>query len=213
MIMGPSYFSKEPDALLSKISILVVDTDHKILDLISNVLSKLGFSTIHKAQDAFEAIRILNAHKTDLVITDWDLNPRMQNLFGPLEDEHSAITDSWQMSAPTSGASLVRFLRASKQSPNPYVSIIMLTSQALKNNIEAARDSGVNEILLKPISAEGLCNRIMRIIEHTPPFIVSPNYTGPCRRRMNAPHPGQPDRRMRDNSQGQALMHDRRPSA
>ena len=94
--------------------------------------------------------------------------------------------------------SCLRYLRNSKRSPNPFLSVIMLTGPAIRQNIEHARDSGVNEIILKPITAESLCDRIKKVIENTLPFITADNYRGPCRRRKTTEPPNQQERRKRD---------------
>ena len=58
-----------------------------------------------------------------------------------------------------------------------------------------ARDSGVNEILAKPISIKSLHSRLVSIIEQPRPFVKSKNYFGPCRRRSDDPKYAGPERR------------------
>ena len=46
--------------------------------------------------------------------------------------------------------------------------LILITSDASRDLIEAAREAGVNDLLLKPISAKQLLTRIARAVAATP---------------------------------------------
>ena len=50
-----------------------------------------------------------------------------------------------------------------------------------------ARDSGVTEIIAKPVSLRSLYSRIVAVIERPRPFIRTPDYFGPDRRRRQIP--------------------------
>ena len=66
-------------------------------------------------------------------------------------------------------------------------------------NITSARDSGVNEVVINPLMAEDLCQRIISVIEDTRPYITAPEFKGPCRRRNVASLPsGTRERRERE---------------
>ena len=71
--------------------------------------------------------------------------------------------------------------------------------------VAAARDAGVNEMVVKPLSMEGLVLRLMHVLKAPRGFIRSPGYLGPDRRRL-------PERRRIERRlQGPiALMPDRR---
>jgi two-component system chemotaxis response regulator CheY len=199
-LANSSIVSKDPSYRLKKIQVLVVDNDPAIVSLLGNVLKKLGFGSVHTAKDGFEALDLMNRNKMDLVITDWDLKTDTQHAHEeelPPNDIILVDTD-WTPPAPSNGSMFLRFIRGSKHSPNPYLAVIMLTGVALRDNIAYARDSGVNEIIVKPISAESLCSRILMVIENDRPFVTSKNYKGPCRRRVNKLSKDQKDRRMAD---------------
>lgn len=181
---------------LAKIDVLLLDNDPKIVNLLSNVMQTLGFESLHRAQDGFEGIRILKEKPMDLIITDWDLQPVKE--YPDNIPSNAVITSEWGEFPPNNGASFVRCLRHSPVSPDPFVPVIMLTGPTLKNNIRYARDAGVNEILLKPIVAEDLCERIIEIVERPRPFITSSSYRGPCRRRRVVPLNGKPERRKQE---------------
>jgi DNA-binding response OmpR family regulator len=86
----------------------------------------------------------------------------------------------------------IRRVRDAKTSPNPCVPIIMLTGRAELPLVIQARDAGVNEFLAKPVSAKALYGRITAAVLHPRPFIRTPTYFGPDRRRQKL---GPPDDR------------------
>lgn len=94
-----------------------------------------------------------------------------------------------------SGLDLVHHIRRSRNSLNPYLSILMLTGHAGAAEIEAARDAGVNEFLAKPVSVLALGSRLAEIVERPRRFVRSATYFGPDRRRRAEKYQG-PDRRV-----------------
>jgi len=80
----------------------------------------------------------------------------------------------------------VSFVRTIRRSPNEKVQtmpVIMITGHADRHRVEGARDVGVNEIMVKPVTERGLHSRIQEIILRPRPFVFGPTYFGPCRRR------------------------------
>jgi hypothetical protein len=59
----------------------------------------------------------------------------------------------------------------------------------------AARDAGVTEFLVKPLSAKALYERILSVVLHPRPFVRTKNYFGPDRRRNSNPGYAGPERR------------------
>lgn len=185
--VGPNTIARKRQLTrLGKVDVLLVDNDSKILDLLTSVLKRLGFESLQQARDGFEAIQIMENQHIDMVITDWELKP-MTELSPTDVEPNSVITTDWELSPPVDGASFVKYLRSAPSSPNRYIPIIMLTGTTLRDNIEYARDSGVSEILKKPITAKVLCDRIVSCIEAPRSFITSPAYKGPDRRRRDIP--------------------------
>ena len=102
------------------------------------------------------------------------------------------ITD-WVM-APIDGYEFTQMVRCAPDSPNPFVPIIMMTGRNLRDEVERARDIGVTEYLVKPITAEGLCSKIVSVIENPRECIRGPHYFGPDRRQTHGLY-GSADRR------------------
>ncbi len=97
---------------------------------------------------------------------------------------------------PLDGIDFVKLVRTARDSPNPYVPIIMLSGYTEYRRVVEARDAGVNEFLAKPISAKALYQRFAAIIDNPRPFIRTESYFGPDRRRQNmGPPRGSAERR------------------
>ena len=152
------------------LNILVVDDNTHMHVVVKAILNAMRIKNIRFSGDAADAFGEMRQFPPDIVITDWAMEP-------------------------LDGLDFVRLVRKGGDSPNPYVPVILLTGHTEMHRVLEARDSGVNEILAKPISIKSLYSRISSIVENTRPFIRSPGYFGPCRRRYNDPAYDGPERR------------------
>ena len=84
---------------------------------------------------------------------------------------------------PVDGIEFTRKVRLGRDSPNPYLPIIMVTGHTERARVEAARDAGVTEFLAKPITTQSLLTRLIEVVERPRPFIRCESYFGPDRRR------------------------------
>jgi two-component system, chemotaxis family, chemotaxis protein CheY len=191
-MMKKSHVIRKFSELLSSINVLIVDNNEKAIELMGEILKKLGFTSLHFAQDGFQAMEVLKKRDMDLIITDWELRPVGDNA-ADLPTKNSEEDESLK---PVDGGSFVKYVRMDKSSPDPYIPIMMLTGRALLNNVEYARDAGVNEILIKPVIVETLCKRIIMIVDDQRPFITAEKYKGPCRRRRAVPYNGEERRKL-----------------
>lgn len=191
--------AKNYNTVLSKVNILVVNGDDNVASMLRDVLLTMGFGTVVTANDGYNAVKTMKEIDIDLIITDWELEAK--EVMAVEQDKSNGViapVDIWSPIPPKCGASFVRYLRTSRHSPNQYVAVIMLTSNAQKERIQYGRDAGVNEIMLKPISAEALCYHIIQVIDNQRAFITAANYRGPCRRQFNKLPEGQEERRKQD---------------
>ncbi len=157
--------------VLDNINVLVLDDNRHMRNLVQSILHALGVKQIRVRSDAAEAFKELQHFHADVIIADWHMEP-------------------------LDGIDFVRLVRTAKDSPNPYVPIIMLTGYTEYQHVCEARDAGVNEFLAKPISARGLYTRFTAIIDNPRPFIRTKTYFGPDRRRQNlGPPRGTAERR------------------
>ncbi len=162
---------------LASIPVLIVDPDMPIANLVRNVLRSVGFENVRVAKDGKDALDILLSSPVDLLITDW----RMEHM---------------------DGVSLLRFLRSDPNSPNRFVPIIMLTGRAERRDVEEARDAGVTEYMVKPVTAKALFERIVQVVENPRSFILAKAYKGPDRRRGRDEAPTKEERRLRKPKAG-----------
>ncbi|MBC8241930.1 MAG: response regulator [Alphaproteobacteria bacterium] len=163
------------DYSLERLNLLVVDDNKHMRALVKSILHALGVRSVHEAIDGADAFKELRHFPADLIICDWNMEP-------------------------LDGLDFVRLVRTGADSPNPYVSIIMLTGHTELNRVLEARDTGVHEFLAKPISAKKLYSRIKAIIEHERKFIKAGRYFGPDRRRRVDPsYSGGERRKAEDN--------------
>ena len=56
--------------------ILIVDDYKTMLRIIRNLLKQIGFDNVEEATDGTEALQKLREKKFDLVISDWNMEPR-----------------------------------------------------------------------------------------------------------------------------------------
>ncbi|MBC8337283.1 MAG: response regulator [Rhodospirillales bacterium] len=151
------------------LKVLICDDSRQIRALLKNFLIGFGFQDIIETMDAETAFAELLEMDPDLVITDWNM-------------------------PTTNGIDLVRHIRQSPDSPNPYVPIIMLTGYTELDRVKVARDSGVSSFLAKPVSADSLYKRLVSLIEDRRLFVRTDDFIGPDRRFKSGEFEG-PERR------------------
>ncbi|HEY9163242.1 MAG TPA: response regulator [Magnetovibrio sp.] len=150
---------------LSNIKFLVVDDNTFARTLIRRILLQFGANDIQEASNGEAAMEEVIAYRPDIIIVDW-------------------------MMKPVDGMEFVRWLRDSKDSPDPFTPVIMVSAFSHMTNVLQARDAGINEFLAKPISAKTLLTRIQAVIEKPRQFVRADAYFGPDRRRRPLPHRG-----------------------
>lgn len=152
-----------------QLKVLLADDSRQMRGLVRTFLEALNIKKVEVASDADEAWEILKRFNPDLIISDWNM-------------------------PPTSGLDFVRRIRADKNSPNPYVPVIMITAYTEEYRVLEARDASVTEFLAKPVTAKGVYDRIKSVVEDTRNFVRTETYFGPDRRRGRRTYDG-PDRR------------------
>ena len=73
-----------------------------------------------------------------------------------------------------------------------------MTGHSEKSRVTEARDAGVTEFVAKPVKAQTLLTRIEAVILRPRPFVRSPSYFGPDRRRTGTKDYAGPFRRADD---------------
>jgi two-component system, chemotaxis family, chemotaxis protein CheY len=155
---------------LKRLHVLVVDDDPHMREVLKLILYGLGVGAVREASDAAQAFVQVRDSSPDIVLVDW-------------------------MMSPLDGLDFVRLMRNAKDSPNPYIPLIMVTGHTETRYVREARDVGVTEFLAKPVSPMALARRIAAVIHEPRPFIRTATYFGPDRRRQTKAFSGQEKRR------------------
>lgn len=162
---------------LHQLKVFIVDDNEHMRILLRTVLRAMGVHHLYEFPDGEAALAHLDAVHPDFILTDLSM-------------------------APMDGLTLAKTLRQMPDENARVVPIIMITGHTERRRIEAARDAGVNEILAKPITTQGLYHRIEQIIYKPRIFVRAPNYFGPDRRRSKKADYAGPFRRQSDQDEG-----------
>lgn len=120
------------------IKIMVVDDFATMRKVIRNLLKQVGYENIVEAEDGVIALKTLKSQKIDFVVSDWNM-PNM------------------------TGLELLKAVRADDDlKTTPF---LMVTAEALQDNVIAAVKAGVSNYIVKPFTAEVLNEKITKILE------------------------------------------------
>ncbi len=156
---------------LANIKFLIVDDNAFMRTIIRRILSTLGVHETREANDGAEALKTIQTWPADIILLDWEMTP-------------------------FDGIEFTQMIRGAHDGTNTFLPIIMVSAHSEYWRIAAARDAGVTEFLVKPISAKSLFARIRNVIENPRPFVNAPGFFGPDRRRHDEVH--QEERREHD---------------
>jgi CheY-like chemotaxis protein len=159
--------------LLEPIKVLVLDDNRHMINLVTQILYALGCKHVVPALDGADAFQQMKREHLDVAIIDYNMSP-------------------------IDGVEFTKLVRTAKDSPNPYIPIIMLTGRTDTESVRLARDAGATEFLAKPVSVHSICERLIEVIERPRPFIRTRTFFGPDRRRRVNPHYKGPFRRKDD---------------
>lgn len=96
--------------------------------------------------------------------------------------------------AKTALFDLVKAFRRSAAQGNRKIPVIALMTEPTVKDVIAARDAGINEVIIKPFSSLALSRHLARAMRPRN-FIEQPTYVGPDRRFRDVPPPLGIDRR------------------
>jgi len=158
---------------LNKLKILLVEDIIPMRHLFTSVLHCLGIENVTSADNGETAFKLFCKENHDIILTDWAMEP-------------------------VDGIELTNEVRNNDLSPNKMVPIIMITGYSAWPRVEAARDAGVTEFLVKPFSASDVARRISHVISNPRDFVETDAYFGPDRRRRKVADYAGPQRREAD---------------
>lgn len=126
-----------------RLTVLVVDDDADIRDIIKNYLISYGFRLIIEAKDGTEAYRIILSGnpKVDLIVSDWDM-PR------------------------TDGLALLKAVRGhNSRSGTPFIMVTSQQQSQEREKIMQAKKYGVTSYIVKPFESETLHEKIKQALQ------------------------------------------------
>lgn len=129
-------------AIDKNMKILVVDDFSMMRKVIKNILKQLDFHVIIEAEHGREALEVLKKNEdVALIITDW----------------HMPVMN---------GLELLIAIR--KNPPTAKLPVLMVTAEALQENILAAIKAGVSNFVVKPFDANMMKEKIDKIFSAQP---------------------------------------------
>jgi len=141
----------------------------------SSMLRVFGVGDILMCSSSKEAIELLTVtqartksryiNSVDIILTDW-LMPN------------------------GSGRDLLEWVREHKNDSIRFIPVIVVSGYTSEKVTNETRDLGANETLVKPVSGNGLASRICNVIDTPRPFVQTPNFFGPDRRRQELQYTG-----------------------
>ncbi len=155
---------------ISDLKILVVDDNAHMRAILVTMLKSLGVRHVAEAKDGGAAFAALARWPADIAFVDLLMHPM-------------------------DGLEFTRRVRNTETSPNPYLPIVMISSHADMTRVAAARDTGVTEFLVKPVTGKAVIDRLNAVIYRPRDFIRADDYFGPNRRRVAGASPLGRDRR------------------
>lgn len=119
------------------LNVLIVDDDQMVRDVIREMLISLNFKSVQEAGDGIEGVNIVRTaeHPIDLVLLD--LN--MPNL---------------------DGFGFIEKIRNDKSDDIRNLPIVVLTANAVSENVSRAVELGINGFIDKPVSIDVLSKQI-----------------------------------------------------
>ena len=116
--------------------VLVVDSSAYMRKLMRTMLGQCGVHAVYEAGDGIAALEAIRSVNPDVLIINWDL---------------PVLT----------GSEVVRMVRSPKAFPKSDLPVIMLLDDGLCSRVMNAAQLGVHELLIKPISAKMLQERLL----------------------------------------------------
>ena len=112
------------DEYLKNVKFLIVDDNAFMRAIIRQALAALHADQVREAADGEEALRLMETYVPDIVILDWEMKPM-------------------------DGLEFTVRVRLSKDSPNVFTPIIMVSGHFERRRVVAARNAGVNEFVVQ----------------------------------------------------------------
>ena len=129
---------------MRELRVLVADDNGTVRQMLKRYLEEMSVETVELAEDGADAIKKLQDFPADLVLCGLHM-------------------------VPLDGIEFTRLLRSADDSPNPYLPVLILTSDATAAQLHKALGAGANDFMVKPINIISLRRKIHGIFARSPP--------------------------------------------
>lgn len=156
-----------PQYHFESVSLMLVDPNRDVRSSIRTSLRLEGFGEVRDTHRVDRANDWINDAAPDILIADADLlDGAACNLFHDIR--HQVLGE------------------------DPFVPIIAVSNAQMPPRLRMAIDAGADHILARPVTIEGLLERVSLLIRQRKPFVVTCDYIGPDRRNRPRPGPSAP---------------------
>lgn len=126
-------------AVDKSLRILIVDDQDTVLELLREILRKLGLRNVDTAKDGAKALEMLRGavDPYGLVLSDWNMRP-------------------------VTGLQLLQAVRADPGLA--HTPFIMITGEASKDRVVTAIDAGTTSFIVKPFSLDAVKKRLVAVL-------------------------------------------------
>lgn len=118
--------------------VLVVDDFKTMRKVLINILHNLGFENISEAENGKEGFRMAQTGDFNLIVSDWNM-------------------PEW------SGLEFLKAVRGDEKTE--MIPFLMVTAEALKENIIQAINAGANNYIVKPFTANTIKDKLQTMFE------------------------------------------------
>ncbi len=143
----------------SALNCLVIDATISAAQNTRVLLSSNGITEVEIVRTPDEVMEQLATGRFDLLIAEWDTKNG-------------------------SGLELAKRIRYANAPIKATIPILLLTNRGDPAAIQEARNTGINELYVRPASPQGMANKIYTVVTQPRSFVISPNYRGPDRRTL-----------------------------
>jgi CheY-like chemotaxis protein len=141
---------------IDNVHVAIGEPNSQLRATIRRALKEAGAAEVDEAGSLDSVIKLLDNIKIDLFMVDADM-----------DGDFCDITQR---------------LRNQALGKNPFVAVIATTGVAEAKSIQKILASGVDDLLIKPVSLDIVLDRIHNLIDARKPFVITHNYIGPDRR-------------------------------
>ncbi len=164
----------EQDLRWDRLTVLIVDDNRFIRELLTSVLKTLGVGKVVADVDGAAAIERLKLSLEDPITAG----------IGTVD---LIISDC--VMPQIDGRLFLRWIRTGPNVPDRFVPFIMVSGAADREVVQEARDGGVTEFLAKPFSSKTIAERLLMLVNSPRHYVLAEGYFGPDRRRVDQDFP------------------------